>query len=222
MGIFSKDRIRYNLNVGSDVLTDELLGKLRGTVETEQALAAYGAAQDVYGSALQAYQEFDREGAYSRAAVSSSRRNLIRSGALSGGQMRGRQSLMELGAAMNEATAGTLMAVEQARGARMQAMLQGAGLLQQSAQAMSISPFVQTAMQGAYSMEKSRMEQQAAADAAHRQMMVGLVAGAATGGMGMMGAGFASQFGQGSFMGGFGAQMYKAATGDDFVFGGES
>tara|TARA_R100000458_G_C8272191_1_gene246995 strand:- start:1695 stop:2351 length:657 start_codon:yes stop_codon:yes gene_type:complete len=216
MGLFSRTKVRYNMNVGSDVLTDELLGKLRGVVRTDEAMAAYGAAQDVYGAASQAYQEFDRGGDFSRAAVSSSRRNLVRTGALSGGQMRGRQSLMELGAAMNEASAGTLMAVEQARGARMQAMMQGAGLLQQSAQAMSINPFVQTAMQGAYSMEQARMVQQAQADAAHKQMMMGAIAGVATGAMGMMGGGLAGSFGANKVLGGMGRGMYRMATGADW------
>ena len=183
-GIFGGPRkARYNLNVGQDVLTDELLSTFRDIVQTPEAAEAYGAARDVFGAAQEDYRAFDREGAYSRAAVSSARRNLVRSGALSGGQSRGRMGLMEIGAAMNEATAGTLMAMEQARSSRMAAMQQAAGLLGQGADRLSISPFAMTALQSAYSMEESRMTTQAQLDMAYDARMMQMVGAAAGGGL---------------------------------------
>jgi len=180
--VFSRTKIRPRYDTVQRVLTDDLLQMFRETVDTQENRAAFGAASDTYGLARQDVAEFDRGGAFTRAAVSSSRRNLMRTGALGGGRRQTRGSLMEIGAAMNESTTSTFSAIEEARSRRMQTLLGATGLLSQTSQSLSISPFVSQAISGAFSLENTRMQAQAQADAAHKAMIGAMVGGAITGG----------------------------------------
>lgn len=189
MGLFSRTKIRPRYDTVQRVLTDDLLQMFRETVDTQENRAAFGAASDTYDLARQDVAEFDRDGAFTRAAVSSSRRNLMRTGALGGGRRQTRGSLMEIGAAMNESTTSTFSAIEEARSRRMQTLLGATGLLSQTSQSLSISPFVSQAIQGAFSLENTRMSAQAQADAAYKGMMGSMIGGAITGGASVWAAG---------------------------------
>jgi len=182
MGLFSRTKVRPRYDTVQRVLTDDLLELFRSTVESEENLAAYGAAKDTYDLARADVDDFNRDGAYSQAVISSSRRNLVRSGAVSGGRRQTRGSLSEIGGAMNEAMATSITAMEQARSGRMQTLLGAAGLLNQSSQSLSISPLVNQAVSGAFSLENTRMTTQAEADAAHKSMFATMIGGAMTGG----------------------------------------
>jgi hypothetical protein len=187
MGLFSRTKVKPRYDTVQRVLTDDLLELFRSTVETKENRAAFGAAEDTYGRARDDVNEFDRDGAFSQAVISSSRRNLIRSGAVSGGRQQTRGSLMEMGAAMNESTSAALMGLEQARAGRMQTLLGATSLLSQSAQSLSISPFVGQAISGAFSLENTRMTAQAEADSAQKAMIGKIIGGVVTGGLSLWG-----------------------------------
>jgi hypothetical protein len=182
MGLFSRTKIKPRYDTVQRVLTDDLLELFRGVVDTQENREVYQAGKSTYDLAKQDVADFDRGGAYSQAVISSSRRNLMRSGAMSGGRQQTRGSLMEIGGAMNQAAASSMMAMEQARAGRMQTLLGATSQLNQSAQALNISPFVGQAISGAFGLEQSRMSAQAQADAAHKGMMGSIIGGALTGG----------------------------------------
>lgn len=189
MGIFSRTKIKPRYDAVQRVLTDDLMEQFRGVVDTEENRTGYNAAKDTYGRARDDVEEYDRDGAYSQAVISSSRRNLIRSGAVSGGRRQTRGSLSEIGSAMNESTSSAIMAIEEARGRRMQTLLGATSLLSQTSQSLSISPFVSQAISGAFQLETTRMQAQAQADAAQKAMFGAIAGGVITGGASVWAAG---------------------------------
>lgn len=189
MGLFSTAKIRPRYDAVQRVLTDDLMDIFRQGVDTQESRGAFDAARDTYGKAKSDAEEFDSGGAYSRAVISSSRRNLIRSGAVSGGRQQTRGSLMEISGAMNESSTAAMGAIEQARAARMQTLLGATSLLSQTSQSLSISPFISQAISGAFQLETTRMSAQAQADAAQKQMMGAMVGGIVTGGASVWAAG---------------------------------